>query len=348
MAANPEQWAAQFKEKMGPEWAAQFAAEGGGQEEWMQEYTKMQEALGEQDWAGDFLQQQNKYTHSEDNPFLVDPNAFDKGLEHFMEGNLPQAILAFEADVQQNEQHADGWKYLGLTHAEADEDLKAIASLSRCIEIPGSEHDPEALMSLGVSYANELQSDRSVEHLQKYITGNPEFAGIVPGEGMNAHDITVKMFNQAAEMHPENASVHAALGVLYNLSHEYDLAAECFRRSLDINPKDYTLWNKLGATLANSTNQPQGSEDALEAYHNALEIKPNFARALSNLGISFSNRGIFQDAASCYLRVLNMNPQANHIWSYLRGCFTQMNRYDLVEKLQARDVQMFAEEFEFQ
>ena len=103
---------------------------------------------------------------------------------------------------------------------------------------------------------------------------------------------------------------------------------------LQLKARRYTLWNKLGATLANSTNQPQGSEDALEAYHNALEIKPNFARALSNLGISFSNRGIFQDAASCYLRVLNMNPQASHIWSYLRGCFTQMNRYDLVEKLQ--------------
>lgn len=48
---------------------------------------------------------------------------------------------------------------------------------------------------------------------------------------------------------------------------------------------DYSLWNKLGATLANS----QRSQEALPAYHRALDIKPKYARGWLNLGISHAN-----------------------------------------------------------
>jgi len=50
------------------------------------------------------------------------------------------------------------------------------------------------------------------------------------------------------------------------------------------------LWNKLGATLANSSK----SEQAVEAYRKALELVPGFTRARYNLGISCMNLGAYK------------------------------------------------------
>lgn len=71
-----------------------------------------------------------------------------------------------------------------------------------------------------------------------------------------------RCFNDAAKMAPEDADVHIVLGVLYNLSREYDRAIESFKTALELKPRDYSLWNKLGATQANSVQ----SADAILAY----------------------------------------------------------------------------------
>lgn len=46
--------------------------------------------------------------------------------------------------------------------------------------------------------------------------------------------------------------------------------------------QDARLWNRLGATLANGGR----CEEAIEAYHNALQLCPGFVRARYNLGIT--------------------------------------------------------------
>lgn len=71
-----------------------------------------------------------------------------------------------------------------------------------------------------------------------------------------------RLYTEAAQLSPEDADVHIVLGVLYNLSREYDRAIGAFKTALKLKPQDYSLWNKLGATQANSIQ----SAEAIMAY----------------------------------------------------------------------------------
>ncbi len=76
---------------------------------------------------------------------------------------------------------------------------------------------------------------------------------------------------------------------------------------------NYSLWNKLGATLAHLGK----AEEAIDSYHRALEIKPNCVRVWVNLAIAHSWLGDYEEASRNYLNALSFNPNAKHIWSYL-------------------------------
>jgi tetratricopeptide (TPR) repeat protein len=49
--------------------------------------------------------------------------------------------------------------------------------------------------------------------------------------------------------------------------------------------QDWLLWNRVGATLANSGHADQ----ALEYYARAIEMNPLYIRARYNMGIALSN-----------------------------------------------------------
>merc|ERR1712093_356164 len=80
------------------------------------------------------------------------------------------------------------------------------------------------------------------------------------------------------------------------------------------------MWNKLGATLANSGK----SEEAIVAYHQALSLKPNYARTWSNLAIAHANLGQHQDSARFYLSSLVLNPDASHTWNFLHSAVLRL------------------------
>ncbi len=53
----------------------------------------------------------------------------------------------------------------------------------------------------------------------------------------------------------------------------------------------------------------------------------------------------YDDAVRCYLQALKLNPEAGHIWGYLRVTFTSMERFDLVQLAGQQDPSLFDGEF---
>lgn len=107
------------------------------------------------------------------------------------------------------------------------------------------------------------------------------------------------------------------MAVLFFISRDYKSSVNLFNEALKHDPSNYSLWNKLGATLAHLGR----TEEAIEAYSHALEVKPNYVRCWVNLGIAHAFKGEFDDAIRLYLNALTMNPTAKHVWGYLQTCF---------------------------
>lgn len=370
-------WADQFVHEelsKGPNgWVDEFTLERGRvDDEWVNEFSKLHvndwaEEFGHQvaegafgdssadNWASAYdeylneqtaLKQQSDssrgvYVFSDLNPYVGHANPLKEGQELFRKGLLSEAVLALEAEVLKNPDNAEGWRLLGIAHAENDDDQQAIAAMMRAQEV-----DPtnlEVLLALGVSHTNELEQAAALKYLYSWLRHHPKYGTVVPPDQPDSlyYADVATYFNDAARMSPDDADVHIVLGVLYNLSREYDKAIESFQTSLKLKPRDYSLWNKLGATQANSVQ----SADAILAYQQALDLKPNYVRAWANMGISYANQGMYEESIRYYVRALSMNPKADNAWQYLRISLSCASRNDMLEACDSRNLDLLQKEF---
>ncbi|CAG8483028.1 93_t:CDS:2 [Paraglomus occultum] len=301
-----------------------------------------------------------EYVFEPNNPYQGHPDPLNEGIRLVEEGgSLSDAALAFEAAAQKDPNNSEVWTWLGNTQAQNEKEEPAIKALEKAVSIDGKNLN--ALMNLAVSYTNEGYDYQSYLTLERWMTVKyPEIAerSIPTDIHQNAHSRVTELFLQAARIAPSgqemDPDVQVGLGVLFYSNSDYDKAVDCFRAALDSRPKDHLLWNRLGATLANSGR----SEQAIDAYYKALDLKPTFVRARYNLGVSCINIGCYKEATEHLLGALSMHETivdknggvnvSRSLRDTLRKTFRMMDREDLANKVVADfDINQFRGEFDF-
>jgi peroxin-5 len=305
--------------------------------------------------------------------------------------------LAFEAAVQKDPQHVEAWVLLGSAQAQNEKETPAIRALEQALKI--DPNNLSALMGLAVSYTNEGYDSTAYRTLERWLS--IKYPKIISPTELSAdvdigftdrqilHEKVTDLFIRAAQLSPDgehmDPDVQVGLGVLFYGAEEYDKAVDCFSAALastesgTSNQQDqvHLLWNRLGATLANSGR----SEEAIAAYEKALTLRTNFVRARYNLGVSCINIGCYEEAASHLLGALAMHKvaenegrekardilggadggvseaeldrmisqnQSTNLYDTLRRVFSQMGRRDLSDRVVAgMDVESFRGEFDF-
>lgn len=264
-----------------------------------------------------------EYMFEEENPFSTLSNPYDEGVKIMREGgNLSLAALAFEAAVQKDDTHVAAWTALGQAQAQNEKETPAIRALEHALKL--DPNNLPALMGLAVSYTNEGYDSTAYRTLERWVA--TKYPTVATGPLSSADDLgftdrhalhqkVTDLFIAAAQLSPSgeqmDPDVQVGLGVLFYGAEEYDKAVDCFGAALASTEEGATnrqeelhlLWNRLGATLANSGR----SEEAIDAYSRALELRPNFVRARYNLGVSCINIGCYEEAAQHLLQALEMH-----------------------------------------
>ncbi|CAG0880873.1 unnamed protein product [Darwinula stevensoni] len=342
-----------------------------------EEWEKLAEE-GDHPWLGEFdptaFEPFKEYKFAEENPLKDEQDPMAEGKRRLQEGDVPSAALLFEAAVQKEPQNVEAWLHLGTTQALNEQDPNAIAALRKCLEL--DEGNLTALMALAVSYTNESYQAQASSALKEWLKRNPKYSHLVKEGSSPAKlrsDLVSSLLSSPAQEElrdqyldaarlatPENSldpDVQCGLGVLLNLTGDYERAVECFQAALQARPQDPLLWNRLGATLANGGR----SEEAIHAYHQALTIYPGFVRCRYNLGISCINLGAHKEAAEHFLYALSFQSAArglhgqmsstlmsSSIWSSLRMVLSLLGRRDLFQAVDDRDLKRLNQEFPFQ
>lgn len=336
------------------------------------------------------------YIFEEENPFSQEKDPFQLGLQIMNEaGNLSLAALAFEAAVQKDRGHVEAWSALGNVQAQNEKETPAIRAYEQTLELDPS--NLSALMGLAISYTNEGYDSTTYRTLERWLSVKyPEIISpqeLTPESDFGfadrhmLHDKVTSLFIRAAQLSPQgnqmDPDVQVGLGVLFYGAEDHVKAVDCFEAALastesgTSNRPDqaHLLWNRLGATLANSGR----SEEAIAAYQEALTLRPNFVRARYNLGVSCINIGCFDEAAQHLLGALSMHRvvekegldrvkevleegrlsdsevermvamnQSTNLMETLRRVFGSMGRKDLAERVEiGMDVDSFRDEFDF-
>ena len=343
------------------------------------------------------------YQFEQANPYLDSPDqqsAFEQGVQILRDhGNLSLAALAFEAAVQQDPSHVEAWTLLGSAQAQNEKETPAIRALERALELDPNNLD--ALMGLAVSYTNEGYDSTAYRTLERWLS--VKYPQIHPPDHVSSatdigftdrailHERVTNLFIKAAQLLPSgeqmDPDVQVGLGVLFYGDEDFEKAVDCFNAALTstetgiVNREGqvHLLWNRLGATLANSGK----SEDAIAAYYKALDANPSFVRARYNLGVSCINIGCYPEAAGHLLGALEMHKvvdeqglnkarevagdgpggagdeelermmginsnESSNLYDTLRRAFSGMGRRDLTEKVGVgMNLDQFRGEFDF-
>ena len=340
--------------------------------------------------------QLGNYLFEEENVFSTANDPFAEGQKIMLEGgNLSLAALAFEAAVQQSPQHVDAWVALGTAQAQNEKETPAIRALEQTLQLDPRNLD--ALMGLAISYTNDGYDATAYRTLERWLaTKYPQIItpnALTPDTDMGftdrhaLHQKVTALFIAAAQLSPAgehmDPDVQVGLGVLFYGAEEYTKAVDCFEAALASSEEGssnspqqaHLLWNRLGATLANSGR----SEEAIAAYEKALMLRPNFVRARYNLGVSCINIGCYEEAAQHLLGALSMHRvveregiervrevvgdqgleqgdvermvgmnQSTNLLETLRRVFGNMGRRDLAERVEVgMDVEALRGEFDF-
>ncbi|KAF9653810.1 TPR-like protein [Thelephora ganbajun] len=309
------------------------------------------------------VRKMSNYQFAAENPYLLGSST----RVHDMHSLFDQTnTLELEAAVQRDPKNVQAWYALGVKQQDSEREQKAIEALHRAVEL-----DPEYVpswLALGVSHTNESNRAKAYGAIREWVKRHPKFLQTVVGmtggfkdevfepgsersqKGMYERLIAclIEIVRNASGSEEEQGidpDVQIALAVLLNSNEEYTKATDCFLTALAVRPHDWALYNRVGATLANSGN----ADSALEYYYRALELNPAYIRARFNLGISCVNLHRYEEAGRHILDALTLqnsdaagDPRggvtSDALWNCLESVCDKMGWLDLTGACERRDL----------
>jgi tetratricopeptide (TPR) repeat protein len=160
------------------------------------------------------------------------------GLVLLQEKNYPQAIEEFQTVLGQDPQRVNSLHLLGVAYLESGQPGKAVVQLKRALVL--DPHRTSSIAALGQAYIDLKQYQQAIACLQQGLTLDPKNEKLNYQLGMAL--AAEKRYNEALDAFMkagDEAQAYNNIGVHYFVAGQYEEAAKCFQRAMELRPSFY-------------------------------------------------------------------------------------------------------------
>lgn len=224
------------------------------------------------------------------------------------QARIDDAIALFEQALKHNAENKDA--RIGLANAlhEKDDPEASIAYFEDAVR--RAPDAPGPLSHLGKALIDAKQYKEAVAVLLKSLELQISFAPAHTNLGIAFQEM--HMLNDALECHktsllldPTDIYAHNKAADTYIKRKEYDKAHAHYQRVIELAPKDPNSYTKLASSYFSTQDR---YEEAINLFHQALELDPKHALTHNNLGAVMLDYGETSAALNHFQNAITLKP----------------------------------------
>ncbi len=175
-------------------------------------------------------------------------------------------------------------------------------------------------LKLGQLFLQQGLPDAALTQFQDLENGQPNSAAVFQGIG-HAHLMQGKLpdaeraLHKAVALDPSNWVSHNLLGLAYDQDGRYREAITAYKAALAIRPRDPSILNNLGLAYALSGDH----ESAIQSFEQAVATGTASSKVHNNLGIAYARRERYLDAFESFKKATDEPRAYNNLGVALLG-----------------------------
>jgi tetratricopeptide (TPR) repeat protein len=114
-----------------------------------------------------------------------------------------------------------------------------------------------------------------------------------------------------------------SLGIAYGELGRHQEAVDAFKEALRLKPDYAEAWNNLGTAYSHQGRH----QEAIQACKEALRLKPDYPVAWHNLGVAHHRLDRYQEAIKAYKEAIRLKPDFAEAWNGLGAAYAGLRRW---------------------
>ena len=261
-------------------------------------------------------------------------------------GNLDQAIAALQNGLKTDPGFALAYAQMGEAYrlknaVEPNPHWLAEAESNAQKAVELDNRIPTVYVTLGRMHDAVGKHDLALEEFQHALALDTRNSTALSGMA-RAYESAGRLadaeaaYRKAADLQADDWDGHNNLAFFLYRHSKYAGAVDEFKRALQLAPDNAQVLFNLGAAYINA-GDPKFFPDAESSLKKSISLNPSFG-AYANLGALYDREGKYQEAANMTRKALDMNSQNYVVWENLRADYEWLKQPDKSADVRRREI----------